>query len=135
MKTIVEVYQWCEGAAREFGDPSDAIGQLFVRYVDGDQVPRKIAGCFELFCFLEGNELVLWLGPQLIIPISISRDGPEQDECGDLKCFGVDSISRGVCALKPSLNIPGEIHAFVILYDVPAPAPWERLIILPGEAA
>jgi hypothetical protein len=37
----------------------------------------------------------------------------------------MERIVPGVWALNPSLNIPGVIHVFVLLYGVPNPAPWE----------
>ena len=47
--------------------------------------------------------------------------------------FGVDRIAPGLWVLNPSLNIPGVLHAFIALYDVPNPAPWEGgLILLTG---
>ena len=134
MKTIQEVERWRAEARAAFDDPANVVCQLFVRYVEADHTPKQTSEYFNLFCFRDGQEIVVWLGPDLIIPLIISRDGSETDELGVLK-FGADSISCGVWALTPSLNIPGVIHGFVILYDVPTPAPWERLIILPSEAA
>jgi len=137
MKTIAEVEQWIDGATAQCGDPSIPVCQLLVRYVNGDmRVDFKKA--LELWCFretiCEPQEFTVWLGPDLIFPLFISRKGPEIEN-GDLQAFGAEEITRGVWALRPSLNIPGVIHGFVILYDVPHPAPWERLIILPGEVA
>jgi len=136
MKTIQEVEQW----RAEFGGLddllSDPICHLFVRYVEPDCRPKRVDDYFDLFCFREGNEIVLWLGaePDLIIPIVISRGGPEIED-GRLMGFGVEAVTRGVWALNPSLNIPGVIHGFVTFYDVPVPAPWERLILLPHEVS
>ena len=28
------------------------------------------------------------------------------------------------------MNLPGLFHAFVAIYDVPDPAPWERRVVL-----
>lgn len=137
MKTIDQVSEWIDGASAECGDPSIPVCQLLVRYVNGDErtTPEK---AYELFCFRnsirEPGEFTLWLGPDLVLPLFISRHGPVIEN-GSLKTFGAEEITRGVWALRPSLNVPGVIHGFVILYDVPTPAPWERLIILPGEVA
>jgi hypothetical protein len=137
VKTIDEVERWIQGAAAECGDPSIPVCQLFARYVNGDHRPAG-EELFDLFCFRnairEPDEFTLWLGPDLVLPLFISRDGP-QIANGELQSFGAEEVTRGVWTLRPSLNIPGLIHGFVMLYDVPSPAPWERLIILPGEAA
>ena len=131
MKTIQEVEAWCEGAAIECGDPSIPVCQLFVRYVEGDHRPDR-RRVFDLFCFREdGEDYVLWLGPDLIVPVPIARE-KVVDERG-VQCYGAERISAGVWALTPSLNIPGVIHGFVILYDVPSIPPWERLVLLPDE--
>lgn len=134
MRTIAEVNQWCAGAIEEFGDPSIPVCQLFVRYVEPDRVPRRITEASDLLCFREGSDLVLWLGSELIIPLNVSRS-PEKNDVGELTAFGADSFTHGVWALTPSLNLPGVLHAFVVLYNVPVPAPWERLILLPHEVS
>lgn len=121
MKTIAEVDRWIQGATAECGDPSIPVCQFFARY--------------DLFCFRDGDDFMLWLGPELAVPLLIERGGPQLDKDGSLIAFGATQVTRGVWALLPSLNIPGVIHGFVILYDVPSPAPWERLIIFPGEVA
>ncbi len=131
MKTVLEVEQWCQEAA-EFGDPADAVCQLFVRYVEGNARPKspKQFLDLDLFCFWEGQDLVLFLGPGMAIPIGV-RSGAEvlmPDDSVD--CFGAEKISPGVWALTPSLNVPGMIHGFVVLYDVPSPAPCEQLVVL-----
>lgn len=129
MKTIQEVEQWREGAELEFGDASVPVGQLFVRYVEGDRIPKRLTDYFDLFCFYENRELVIWLGPDLIVPVEITA-GAAVTEDGEVRAFGVERFASGVWTMAPSLNMPGLIHAFVVLYDVPHTPPWERLIVL-----
>lgn len=127
MKTLTEIQEWCAGAEEEFGDPAEPICQIFARYVSdlshyhGD----------EIVCGMEKDELVLWL-PQLPVPFSILTGKPDISRDGELMAFGAEMISSGVWALTPSLNMPGVIHAFVVLYNVPTPVPWEQLIVLAG---
>lgn len=129
MKTVDEVEDWCAGAELNFGDPSLPVCQLFVKCVEGDSRPKSLKGYLDLFCYCDRNEMVLWLGPDLVIPIAVSNV-PQTNAAGELVAFGMEQIAFGVWALNPSLNLPEVIHAFVILYDVPSPAPWERLIVL-----
>lgn len=49
--------------------------------------------------------------------------------------YKADKIELGLWVMTPSLYVPGLIHAFVSFYDVPAIAPWERLVVLAGEVA
>ena len=126
MRTCAEVLQWCAGAAEELGDPSAAVCQLFVRWVD-DLVSFEGE---ELVCGMDAGDIVLWLGPGLLFPLSLQTGGP-QIEDDELKSFGAELITPGVWALEPSLNVPATIHGFLVLYGVPDPAPWERRIVLP----
>jgi hypothetical protein len=135
MKTVGELLEWCEGAEREFGDPSIPVGLMFVRYGEAsdlgiDQRIDQILGDPDRLIVAEfaREELLLdLLGTA--VPLKLSSDGM-QIENDQLMAFGVEKITRGVWALTPSLNLQGILHAFVVVYDVPTPAPWERLIIL-----
>lgn len=50
--------------------------------------------------------------------------GGEQEGAGyEVTAFGLERIGPGVWALSPSLVI-GNLHAWVMLCDVPEPAPW-----------
>ena len=133
MKTIQEVEHWRQQAEMEYGNAALPVGQLFVRYVEGDSRPT-VDEYFDLFCFWENNELVLWLGPDLIVPIEVSDKGALFDQ-GELRAFGASAITTGLWALTPSLNLPGVIHGFITLYDVPSIPPWVRRIVLVGEVA
>ena len=135
MRTIQEVEAWREGAALECGDPSLPVCQLFVRYVEADHRPRRPEEFFELFCYRDRDErYVLWLGPDLVVPVPIAREKVTSYD-GEVEAYGVEPIAPGVWTLTPSLNLPGEIHGFVILYDVPSIPPWERLVLLPHEVS
>lgn len=121
MKTLAEVRQWIQGALREFGDPSVPIGQLFIDFKGKDDLRVEY----------QAPELRVCLGVD-ILPLTISAEGPAVED-GRMSTFGIEKICDGVWTLNPSCNMPGLIHAFVILYNVPAPAPWERRIWLPGD--
>lgn len=135
MRTFSEVLAWCDGAAEAYGDPAAPVCQLFVRWCDDlERYVARLEGAAdgELACGLAGGRPTLVLGPAFhLLPLPIQKGAPEL-EGGDLVMFGAKLITRGVWALAPSLNVPGLIHGFVILYDVPEPAPWERRIVLPS---
>jgi hypothetical protein len=123
LKTFTEVSDWCIGAAELFGDPAIPICQLFVRYV------ADVAGYRGEDLVCGGASLALWLAPELSVPFAISKTGPHQNALGELVAFGAQRVVPGVWFLTTSLNIPNVIHAFVVLYDVPNPAPWEGIVI------
>lgn len=107
MKTFAEVAEWCAGAAEQFGDPS---GMLY-------------------------GELTLLLGPALpLFPLPVGAGQYELNEFGELMAYGVVRVASDVWAIAPSLNAEGLIHAFIVLYGVPDPAPWERRIVLPDRS-
>lgn len=127
MKTFAEVAEWCAGAAEQLGDPSLPVCQLFLRWQD-----QLVAiNGNELVCGWIDGRLVPLLGPHFPpLPMEIMPGDYELDENGELKKYGAELVTKGVWALSPSLNAEGVIHAFIVLYDVPDPAPWEQRIVL-----
>lgn len=125
MKTLAEVATWCAGARKKFGDPAIPVGQLFLRYAeDFDDFARGGDLVFAAKASSSGAVLALPL-QEGAIPLSVSVDGPKSVD-GQLLSFGVRRVAPGLWYLHPSLNLPGAIHAFVVLYDCPVPAPWEK---------
>lgn len=125
MKTFAEVKQWCSEATVAFGDPAVPICHLVFRWVDPDTYTGD-----ELACGERGFRFFLWLSPNDAVPMKIALGCPEVTVDDVVDSFGVDRIAPGVWMLHPSLNIEGLIHGFVVLRDVPEPAPWERRIIV-----
>lgn len=124
MKTTREVEAWCDGAAERFGDPSIPVCQLFVRFLAGGLPGEDIVATPTV----NDRELALWL-PQLPFPVALefSQDRRSHIKAsGELMAFGWEQIIPGVFALTPSLNLTFVIHAFIVLYDVPNPVPWEK---------
>lgn len=129
MTLAADVEQWRVGALLEFGDPSEPVCQLFFRwephYLDfqGD----------ELVCGTTADGVLMLLvgGGTGLVPLPVRAGEPVIAPNGQLEAFGALQITPDVWALAPSLNVPGTLHGFVVLYGVPTPAPWERLIVLP----
>lgn len=40
--------------------------------------------------------------------------------------WGMEQLGPGVWALEPSVVIPGVIHAFITIVNVPEPSPWSN---------
>lgn len=53
----------------------------------------------------------------------------------ELVLWGVRRLGPGVWAVLPSLNIEGEggYHGYVVMHDVPEPAPWTVAIATPAN--
>jgi hypothetical protein len=123
MKNMAELAQWREAAEEEFGDPSTPICQLFFRWTrsllehNGD----------ELVCGRLGDTIHLLFAEGLPLPFHIVNGRQGAYAAGG---YRAQRITKGVFQISPSLNIPGIIHGFVVLYDVPEPAPWEVMVIL-----
>lgn len=130
MKTRAEMLQWIEEAAATLGDPAIAVGQAFFRWD-----PKWRDGGEDLACHEEGGGIALVLGGTAIA-VRVQLGEPKITPNG-LEAFGATPIAPGVWSLSPSLNLPGIVHVFVVLYGVPDPAPWERRIVIAriGEAA
>jgi hypothetical protein len=124
MKQIAEVEQWQAGAAMEFGDPSIPVCQIFAKFVESAPPAHD-----EVLAWWNGDHFMLGFGEGRWLPINVDEK-PELDEEGRLRVFKIKEISSGVWALAPSLNIEGFIHAFVIIYGVPTPAPWVSRIVV-----
>jgi hypothetical protein len=128
MKTVTDVEAWVARAADAYGDPSVPVCQLCFRWTPETQ--RFVVGDDALTCGLAEGAFALLLGPNVpAIPLPIRAGDAEVTE-DEVITYGLDRLSAGVWAMTPSLNIEGFIHAFVVLYDVPDPAPWERRIVL-----
>lgn len=132
MKTIQELQEWVIGVAKTFGDSSAVTGMLFARY----QAVEAISG--DITARYEGDRLLLKLANEArggalpvgdYLPLPIDPDGYVMRDEG-LVAFGIEQVMPGLWHLIPSLNIPEVLHVFVVVYDVPTPAPWERKIIL-----
>lgn len=54
----------------------------------------------------------------------------------NMRAYGVKKLGPGVWQLQPSLFVPGELHAFLVLCDVPEPAPFAKPLLFSagGEA-
>lgn len=127
MKTCPEVAEWCDGAARAYGDPSVPVCQLFFRWQSD---LKRISGQ-DLVCGIHNGDVILGLGPAFPpLPLRVATGEPTFNEHDELTAFGAEVIAPGVWALTPSLNAEGLIHGFVVLYGVPDPAPWEQRILL-----
>ncbi len=127
MKTFPEVEDWCAGAIMEFGDSSVPVCQIFCRWREDVSAIHDE----DLACGVLDGEVVLLLGPAFPqIPLRMMLGEPLLGGDGHLEAFGAELVSPGVWALAPSLNVRGLIHAFVVFYGVPDPAPWERRILV-----
>jgi hypothetical protein len=129
MRTFADVEAWIAGAGAAFGDPSVAVCQLFFRWTDNLALRERNT----LACGMSEGELELVFGPAaLSLPI---KSGPPEGTEEEVVTYGADLIVPGVWAITPSLNVPGFIHAFVVLYGVPEAAPWDRRIVEPSADA
>ncbi len=123
VRTMEHLKRWLEGAERFFGTPDGATCMLFFKWVERPENShaRELG---DLVCGnLVGSVMDLWFGPEpLPIPVTLGQQRMTSD--GQLRTFGVEGIAPGLWAVSPSLNIPDTLHGFVVLYDVPEPAPF-----------
>ena len=126
MKLMSEVEEWALGAAAQFGDPAVPVCQIFAKYEEGEDIGHDYVTARYT------DRLLLELDPGNFLPLPIHIDGPQINDAGALKVFGIAEICPGVWTLNPSLNIPGLIHAFITIYSVPIYAPWAKRIIIPA---
>lgn len=133
MRTFADLAQWCEGAAEELGDPAQACCLSFFRW----QADLANYHGEDLACgIIDGEFMLLLAVKQGRVPLPIRLGEAEVTRQGphiELVTYGAELVTQGVWAVDPSLNIEGMVHTFVVLYDVPDPAPWgvERRILLP----
>jgi hypothetical protein len=133
VNTFAEVKAWHDGAAAQFGDASVPVCQCFFQWHTG--LETVYDGGEDLVCGVLAGDVVLVLGPTFpTLPLPLRMGEPEIVD-GELVAFGVDRVAAGVWQVTPSLNYEGLIHAFVVLVDVPDPAPWERRIVIASSFA
>lgn len=54
---------------------------------------------------------------------------PGMRSWGPMRYYGLARLGPGVWRLDPSLYVPGGLHAFIVLCDVPDPAPFACSIL------
>ena len=125
-----ELTQYLEGARARFGDPAKPVFLLAVNF---SPITKLQNGDVRAQYNPAISSLTLDFGGSLLT-IEISPDGAifEKDK---LLAFHIRKLCSGIWAISPSLNMPGILHAFLVLHNVPEPAPWERMIFLASEAA
>lgn len=129
LTTIADVDAWRIGAGLEFGDASSPVCQMFFRFEADIHGYEQDA----LACGWSNGRLILVIGggsDDEVMAIPLRAGKPELTPSDDLVAFGATPITGDVWAVSPSLNIPGVLHGFVVLYGVPTPAPWEQRIVL-----
>jgi hypothetical protein len=123
-----ELREFVEEATEQIGDPSQITTLLFVAMSSVES-----SGCPQAAYDAKNRTLFVELEAGTVWPLEISDDGPLIHSQRGLIAFGMKKVRTGVWAVNPSLDVPGVLHAFVVLHGVPDPAPWERLVLLASE--
>jgi hypothetical protein len=119
-------------AARTFtGDAAG--GVVLVAMEFGDDLRLGLQSGLRADYDVPEGILVLRFGQREVL-LPVQAGDPVMLPSGGVGIFGLRRLTRDTWALDPSLEIPGELHAFVVLVGVPSPAPWERLIVTAAEA-
>ena len=128
MKTMLEFAEWCGGAEEEFGDPTIPVGQMLLRYLptlvgyEGEDLAASTEG---------SGSLIIRFAPDLVLRFRVSENGPH-GSAERLDVFGLRQVAPGLWELFPSMNLPGLVYAWAVIYNVPEPAPWGKRIIIVG---
>lgn len=124
MRTIAELKQAREWARSQLGDPARAVLHLFFRWHNSNGM--EYSGD-ELVASMWGGRLALWPARQwpLSLPVVVGPAKITDPQTMAMEAWGSERLGPGVWAITPSINQPGTFHAYVILTDVPEPAPWE----------
>lgn len=85
------------------------------------RISRTPAGDLELDLRFEIDEIDV--SESLTLPVQLGDY--EQHRDGSVSRFGMRRLGPGTWLLQPSLNMPGKIHAFVVMCGVPEPPPWD----------
>ena len=132
MTSTKDLENWISSARSALGDPALWVCQIFAQFL-----PKPSDG-LKINAWLDNQEtLILSIAhppfqPNSIrIPLQFSVHPPKVKN-GVLFAFCLQKVTPGIWELYPSLNMPGILHAFVAIYGVPDPAPWEPQVILPG---
>lgn len=112
-------------AKRDLGDPSQPV---FVLSANCSKFPEP----GDITARFHAGNLLLDLGGDRPLVVPVDPDGPVVKD-GKLAAFHIRKLGHGAWALSPSLNMPGILHAFIVVHGAPDPAPWERTIFLATE--
>jgi len=126
IRTFQEAAAWVRGAVEALMDPSEPVCVLLFRWERDIRayIQHPANANPDLVVGVVDEDLVLALPWDLLV-FPLRNGEPEIRDGVELATYGATPISPGVWVVEPSLNVEGAIHGFVILYDVPSPAPWE----------
>lgn len=124
----IELAEFLEAADEDLGDPALAVCLVLVRWHE-----RTVPRAPEIGAIWDGAEVEVIIpqqqGEPVVIPLRVEDEGP-RIEGNTLVAFGARMFTGGAWALEPSLNIPGTLHAFIVLTGVPDPPPWRQRVVL-----
>jgi hypothetical protein len=130
MRTFAELKRARAWASQEFGDPAAPVFHLFFRWHEGSG--QDYAG-EDLIASMWGGKFALWLAPQwpVTMPVVVGEAQIRVVRSMAMNTWGSERLGPGVWALSPSLNMPGVVHAYIIVTDVPEPTPWASTVAPP----
>ena len=127
--TYEELDHFLAAVNERFGDPS---AMVCLMYVGWGNKQNAMPAIWSEWSDLDRVVLLHFVGMDGMdsVPLKVSLDEPGLTNEGGLAQFQIRPIAAGVWTISPSLNIPGQLHAFLVIHGVPEPAPWESRIIL-----
>jgi len=134
MNTFQEIHAWMAGAGEHFEDVCEPVCQMFFRWIDDLRGYRGN----ELVCGFSARagHVDIMLQPRAAVALPVVLGRPVFNLAGNgVESFGCELIAPGFWSLTPSVNLPELIHGFAVLYNVPQPAPWERVLAAAVEKA
>lgn len=122
LRTIDDLAHWCDVSFEAFGDASKPVAVCFARWTDNLEAYRGEDIAIGRNDPAAPEDYALRLGPGCYIAIRLQQKQAFVNAAGELEIFGANEVTDGVWSLTPSLNMPGLIHCFLVLYAVPETA-------------
>lgn len=123
MPTIADLKAFTAKAKEKFGDPCAPVCQLVFKWYNGNGMEYRGE---DLIASIWGSTITLWLGHEfpLAIPVTLGPALYKDVESMTMVAWSIIKLGPGVWTFDPSFRIANQFHGFVILVDVPEPAPW-----------
>lgn len=128
----MELADFLDAVEEDRGDAAAAVCLILARWHEGPCITTEITAKWD------GSAVQLRIQPTRGEPVSIELKISDEGlviEGETLQAFGARKFTGGAWALEPSLNLPGALHAFIILTSVPDPPPWRQRIVLASAEA
>jgi hypothetical protein len=123
MRKVLDIHNTMLRTKKMYGAADLVVLQLVAKWTDLDI--REFHG-EEVLAGWMGRQVVVNIGGAVVPITAVVGPGVVADpETMTMESFGLEKLGPGVWAIDPAIHRKGGLHAYILLVEVPDPAPFE----------